>query len=523
MTMKFRRLLALSLAALFLLTACKDDSDVSSSAASSSSQGTEESAGVAVRVQTIASSDISNENRVSGKVTAENQTAVMVGTQATVTKVFVEAGDYIHTGDPICTLDLASTLDSYNAAVISRDSAKQSYDDQAAVFDAQLAQYDNQVGLLEQQRDNYNSQIELLQKQTEMTQKQMESVQGQIDSIQGQIDMIDQQLEVLNTQKEMAEKNVSDTEALLNIGAASQAELDQAKLNLDQANLGITQAESNREQLEVSLDQAKMSIDQYQLSIDQNQLNIDQAMMGLSQNQSDMDNIDLGRLSTQAQKNSTLAQLEAGVQSYQSNVDQLATALKNVDGNGNVVSPGNGTILQLNAVENGMVAPTQAVAVIDGIEQLKIIVPVSEATIPKVSRGDTVDVELTAAGISYEGMIREISSSADVQTSLYNVTVSVPDGNTDILSGMFADVTFRTDTSYNTIVVPSESILTSDGEQYVFVVENDTAVRVPVTTGLNGNGVTEILTGLQTGQVLVTVGQAYLSDGDPVRIISEAS
>ena len=41
-----------------------------------------------------------------------------------------------------------------------------------------------------------------------------------------------------------------------------------------------------------------------------------------------------------------------------------------------------------------------------------------------------------------------------------------------------------------------------------------------VTTGLTGNGVTEILTGLAAGQQLVTVGQAYLNDGDPVRIVS---
>ena len=41
-----------------------------------------------------------------------------------------------------------------------------------------------------------------------------------------------------------------------------------------------------------------------------------------------------------------------------------------------------------------------------------------------------------------------------------------------------------------------------------------------VTAGLTGNGVTEILTGLTAGQQLVTVGQAYLNDGDPVRIVS---
>ena len=88
------------------------------------------------------------------------------------------------------------------------------------------------------------------------------------------------------------------------------------------------------------------------------------------------------------------------------------------------------------------------------------------------------------------------------------------------MNGMFADVTFHTDVSENTIVVPTEAVLTRGETQYVFVVENGAAKYVEVLTGLTGNGVTEVLSGLSAGQQLVTVGQAYLSDGDPVRIVS---
>ena len=108
-----------------------------------------------------------------------------------------------------------------------------------------------------------------------------------------------------------------------------------------------------------------------------------------------------------------------------------------------------------------------------------------------------------------------------MQTKLYTVTISVPVEVSGLLSGMFADVTFHTDTSANTFVVPTEAILTSNGTQYVFVVEDGgTAKYVEVTTGLTGAGVTEVLSGLTPGQQLVTVGQSYLADGDPVRVVS---
>lgn len=107
-----------------------------------------------------------------------------------------------------------------------------------------------------------------------------------------------------------------------------------------------------------------------------------------------------------------------------------------------------------------------------------------------------------------------------MQTKLYNVTVAVPDGIAGLLSGMFADVIFHTETAENAVVIPTEAILTSAGEQYVFIVEGDTAKKVVVETGLAGSGVTQITSGLKGGEQLVTVGQTYLADGDAVRVVS---
>lgn len=262
---------------------------------------------------------------------------------------------------------------------------------------------------------------------------------------------------IFDKQIALAEKNVSDLKALFEIGAASQLEIDQAELSLQTAR---------------------------------------------------------------AQRDSTLAQLEAGMQSYKSNVEQLSTVLENVDGQGNVVAPISGTILTLNAVESSYVSPSMPVAVIDGADRLEIVVSVSEALVPKLAQGDEVDVSVSALDLQLVGAIKKLERSANMQTKLYSVTISIDEDVDGLLSGMFADVTFRTDTSADTIVIPTEAILTSNGVQYVFVVENDAARYVEIGAGLTGSGVTEVTSGLAAGDLLVTVGQAYLSDGDAVRIVS---
>lgn len=385
-----KRIVSLALAgALLSLTACGSSSDTGADASGQS--GT---SGVAVQVQAVTSDTIATENKVSGKIAADNETSIYVASSVKCTAVYVQAGDTVQAGQKICTLDLGSTLASYNAANISYDSAVQSYQDQKAILDKQI---------------------------------------------------------------QLAQDNLNNLKALYEIGAASQLEIDQAELSLQQAEAG---------------------------------------------------------------RDSTLAQLEAGMQSAKSNVEQLSTLLEDVDSQGNVVAPTAGTLVSLNAVENAFVSPSMPVAVIDGPEQMKVTVSVSEALVPKLAIGDEAEVTVSAVDAAFTAQIRSVEQTANAQTKLYTVTLTVPADVSGLLSGMFADVTFRTNASENAVVVPTEAILTSGEEQYVFVVENDTAKYVPVTTGLTGNGVTEITSGLQPGQQLVTVGQAYLSDGAPVRVVS---
>ena len=352
-------------------------------------------AGVAVQVKTVTAGSIATENKVSGQVSADNESVILIASAAKCTAVYKEAGDTVQAGDKICTLDLGSTLSSYNAARISYQAAVQSYQDQKGILDKQVS---------------------------------------------------------------LAADNVNNTKALFEIGAASQLEVDQAELNYQNAVAG---------------------------------------------------------------RNSALAQLEAGMQNAKSGVEQLDTALENVDAEGNVLAPQSGTLVTMNAAEGSYISNSMPLVVIDGADQMKVTASVSEALVPKISAGDSADVTVSAANKAFTATIRSVERAANMQTKLYNVVLTVPADVTGLLSGMFADVTFHTDVAEHTIVVPTEAILTSNGAQYVYVVEEDTAKYVAVTTGLTGSGVTEVTTGLAEGQQLVTVGQAYLADGDPVRVVGQ--
>ena len=278
------------------------------------------------------------------------------------------------------------------------------------------------------------------------------------------------------------------------------------------AEIGYTSAMSSYESQKDVLDK--------QVALYEKTWNDTKALLAIgAASQVEVDSAELQYLSAAAQRDSTLAQLEAGVQNAKSGYEQLVLAMENIDSQGNVIAPVDGVLASLTASEGSLVSPNYAVAVIDGAEQMKVSVMVSEALVPKIAIGDTVKVNVNAADASFDGTVRSAEKAANMQTKLYTVTVTVPAEVEGLLNGMFADVTFYTAVSEGAVAVPTDAILTSGETQYVFVVENGTARQVEVTTGLNSTGVTEITSGREAGVQLVTVGQQYLTDGDAVRIV----
>lgn len=265
------------------------------------------------------------------------------------------------------------------------------------------------------------------------------------------------QAAVFNSQIALQQQNLSNLKELFAIGAASQLEIDQAELQLQ---------------------------------------------------------------SSIATRNATLAQLEAGMENAKSGLEQLDLAMEHVDQAGNVIAPMDGVLASMTAVEGSIVSNSMPVAVISDNSRMKITVMVSESLVSQLIPGSAADVVIAAAGLDLKATIRSVDQTSNMQTNLYSVTLTLPQDAEGLLPGMFADVTFHTNVNDNAVVIPTQAILTSNDTQYVFVVEDGTAKYREVTTGLTGSGVTEIRSGLTMGELLVTVGQSYLQDGDAVRIVS---
>jgi multidrug efflux pump subunit AcrA (membrane-fusion protein) len=89
-----------------------------------------------------------------------------------------------------------------------------------------------------------------------------------------------------------------------------------------------------------------------------------------------------------------------------------------------------------------------------------------------------------------------------------------------VRAGMFATLSLVTNARRDVPVAPRSSVINTYGTWVVFTVDGENiARRHEVGLGLENENFFEVLEGVEAGDRVVSAGQNFLGDGDPVRIV----
>lgn len=150
--------------------------------------------------------------------------------------------------------------------------------------------------------------------------------------------------------------------------------------------------------------------------------------------------------------------------------------------------------------------------------QIELAADVSEDSLDKMAIGAAVQVTL-ADGEKVMGKVRLISPRVDATTKLGRVKISLP-VRPDIRAGGFATATFLGLTR-SALTVPESAVrYDADGAAVLVLGPGDRLARVPVTTGVRGGGLVELLTGPPGGARVVAKAAEMLTPGDVVKPVT---
>jgi len=179
-----------------------------------------------------------------------------------------------------------------------------------------------------------------------------------------------------------------------------------------------------------------------------------------------------------------------------------------------------GTVLNLPFHIGDTVTNQSGVLIVGDLSSLLVETFVPERFVASVRQGMRAFLWFEAIpGERFDAEVFEVNPVIDPVTRTLRVRLRFLKPDARIRAGMFATISLVTNRKTNIPVIPRMSVINTYGSWIVFVVdENNIARRRVVNLGIDNEEFIEVLEGVSLGEKIVSAGQNFLSDGDPVRL-----
>jgi membrane fusion protein, multidrug efflux system len=279
----------------------------------------------------------------------------------------------------------------------------------------------------------------------------------------------------------------------------------------------------------------------------------DGVSQGMEQVAAQMDSLD-AQLENQEAELKRLERLLASGAIPQAEYDRLKTGVVSAKAQRRALAAGRGQLATaasdgvIQAAINGIIAdkmfevgdmavPNAPLCRIIAVDELKIELRLVESDVPKVKKGQVVQLSLDAyPGRAFEGVVANVLPYLDQQTRTNTVEVTVVNakdaktGERPLKPGMFGRAVLVVAHRAQVLVAPEPALLLDNrileqqkpGEilRKAFVVDAEgTAKQRLVRLGARKGSLYEVLEGLSEGERLIVRGQHGLRDGQKVQIV----
>jgi HlyD family secretion protein len=192
----------------------------------------------------------------------------------------------------------------------------------------------------------------------------------------------------------------------------------------------------------------------------------------------------------------------------------------------NLVAPMPGVIVEKNVERGSLVAAGTLAFTLDDTRVVKVTFGVPDSMLAHFRMGSPVPVEVEGLGRSFTGRITEIAASANRQSRVFNIEVTLPNRDRSLKVGMIASVRIDQASPQTVPVVPVTALITAqsgsnnysvftiqerDGKQFAQL----KSVRIGEAIGKS----VVVNEGLLSGERIIVNRTNQLSDGSLVRIV----
>ena len=190
----------------------------------------------------------------------------------------------------------------------------------------------------------------------------------------------------------------------------------------------------------------------------------------------------------------------------------------------NITAPFSGYItkrlLDLGSLVSSSPQGQNSIFILSDISKLKILVSVLEKDIPFLENVREVTLTTDAyPGEIFTAQFKKMSQSIDLSTRTMPTQVDIDNRDNLLKPGMFAKIDLILDKHFDVLLIPSQAIKADDKGKFIFTISDDSvSYKTYIKPGLESDNKTEIVSGLNGNEKIVTAGQDIIKENIKVKI-----
>jgi RND family efflux transporter MFP subunit len=183
-----------------------------------------------------------------------------------------------------------------------------------------------------------------------------------------------------------------------------------------------------------------------------------------------------------------------------------------------IKAPISGVVDNIFLKEGEMSAPGVPILQIVNGGDVKLVADVPETYSASIKRGTVVTVKFPALNKTVQSTVISVGEVISPSDRSFKVEIALSNAEKLYKPNMLATVEIKDYEKKDAVVVPRNAIMKGEEEEFVFVTQNNIAKKIAIKTGVNYQGETEVLSGLNGTEQLITVGFQDLADGQKVEV-----
>ena len=163
------------------------------------------------------------------------------------------------------------------------------------------------------------------------------------------------------------------------------------------------------------------------------------------------------------------------------------------------------------------ISSNTTVATLVQTDPVKIEFAIPERFGELIRKGKVITFSTTTKPDIKEATIYAFEPMIDPQTRSIGVRALAPNKKGELIPGAFIKVNIKFDEAPKALLIPPQALVPELGGQKVFIINKGKAKESKVTLGVRTGLYVEIITGVSTGDSLITTGLLQLKEGMPVK------